>query len=64
MNFQTPASETMQKLVMLHHDVMFLLVIIVTFVFACLLATVVKYHSGNINKTRMAFQHDTRLEQI
>lgn len=64
MNFQAPASETMQKLVMLHHDVMFLLVIIVTFVFVCLLATVAKYHAKNTTITRMAFQHDTRLEQI
>lgn len=32
MNFQTPATDTMEKIVDLHHDIMFFLVIIVTFV--------------------------------
>lgn len=32
MNFQTPATAIMEKIVDLHHDVMFFLVVIVTFV--------------------------------
>jgi len=32
MNFQTPATEIMEKLVDLHHDIMFFLVLIITFV--------------------------------
>jgi heme/copper-type cytochrome/quinol oxidase subunit 2 len=32
MNFQTPATEVMEKIVDLHHDIMFFLIVIVVFV--------------------------------
>jgi cytochrome c oxidase subunit 2 len=32
LNFQTPATEIMEKIVDLHHDLMFFIIIIVTFV--------------------------------
>ena len=64
LNFQTPSSDIMWKLVSLHHDVMFFLIIIVTFVFTVLVTTVALFHEANTKTVRLIFQHDTDLEQV
>lgn len=64
MNFQTPATEIMEKLVDLHHDLMFFLILVVTFV-AWLLGSLI-FHFGESKQytIRSAFSHHTLLEKI
>lgn len=64
MNFQTPATEIMEKIVDLHHDVMFFLVLIVTFVSWMLLRIIVLYNKENLTTLRVAFAHHTLLEKV
>lgn len=64
MNFQTPATAIMEKIVDLHHDVMFFLVVIVTFVTWMLGRTIYLYRRENTTTRRVSFTHHTRLEQI
>lgn len=63
-NFQTPATEIMEKIVDLHHDVMFFLVLIVTFVSWMLLRIIVLYNKENVTTLRVAFAHHTLLEKV
>jgi heme/copper-type cytochrome/quinol oxidase subunit 1/heme/copper-type cytochrome/quinol oxidase subunit 2 len=64
LNFQTPATEIMEKIVDLHHDVMFFLVLIVTFVSWILVRTISLYNSDNTETLRVAFSHHTLLEKV
>lgn len=64
MNFQTPATEIMEKIVDLHHDVMFFLVVIVSFVSWMLLRIISLYNKDNSVTLRVAFSHHTLLEKI
>jgi cytochrome c oxidase subunit 1 len=64
MNFQTPATEVMEKIVDLHHDIMFFLIVIVVFVSWILGRIVEFYVSTNKQTLRVAFSHHTRLEKI
>jgi cytochrome c oxidase subunit 1 len=63
-NFQTPATAIMEKIVDLHHDIMFFLIIVVTFV-SWMLARIVYFYSLSSKTTlRVAFAHHTLLEKI
>jgi cytochrome c oxidase subunit 1 len=64
MNFQTPATEIMEKIIDLHHDLMFFLVVIVVFVSWMLARTVILYRSENLVTPRASFTHHTLLEQV
>jgi heme/copper-type cytochrome/quinol oxidase subunit 2 len=64
LNFQTPATQIMEKIVDLHHDLMFFIVVIVIFVSWMLGRLLHFYHVGNTATPRVAFAHHTRLEQI
>jgi cytochrome c oxidase subunit 1 len=63
-NFQTPATAIMEKIVDLHHDILFFLIVVVTFV-SWMLARTVHFYSLNAKTTlRVAFAHHTLLEKI
>jgi cytochrome c oxidase subunit 1 len=64
MNFQTPATEIMEKIVDLHHDIMFFLILIVTFVSWILSRIVSLYNKDNCQTLRVAFAHHTLLEKV
>jgi cytochrome c oxidase subunit 1 len=64
LNFQTPATTIMEKIVDLHHDLMFFIVVIVTFVSWMLARMVYFYSSKNTATPRVAFAHHTLLEKI
>lgn len=64
MNFQTPATEIMEKIVDLHHDIMFFLVLIVVFVSWILFRIISLYGNHNSKTLRVAFAHHTFLEKV
>lgn len=64
MNFQTPATEIMEKIVDLHHDIMFFLVLIVSFVSWILIRIISLYGVHNSKTLRVAFAHHTLLEKV
>ena len=64
MNFQSPATEIMEKIVDLHHDIMFFLILIVFFVSWVLVRTIIFFASTNKNTLRVAFAHHTLLEKV
>lgn len=64
MNFQTPATEVMEKLVDLHHDIMFFLVMVVTFVSWILGRIIFFFKKQNTSSLRVAFSHHTLLEKV
>jgi len=64
MNFQTPATEIMEKIVDLHHDLMFFLVVIVVFVSWMLARIISVYGQGNKASVRAGFIHHTKLEIV
>jgi heme/copper-type cytochrome/quinol oxidase subunit 2 len=64
MNFQTPATEIMEKIVDLHHDIMFFLIVIVVFVSWMMGRIIQFYRSQNKLSLRVAFSHHTILEQV
>lgn len=64
MNFQTPATEVMEKIVDLHHDIVFFLVVVVTFVSWTLARIVFFFKKENTSSLRVAFSHHTLLEKI
>ena len=64
MNFQDPATPIMEKIIDLHHDIQFFLIIIVIAVLWFLLRTVWLFHEGNTETVRFAFDHHTSLELI
>lgn len=63
-NFQTPATEIAEKIVDLHHDLMFFLVVIVVFVSWMLARIIYFYGQQNLTTIRAAFAHHTNLEKI
>lgn len=64
MNFQTPATDVMERIVDLHHDIMFYLVLIITFILYMMIRLVELYRSTNQASLRVAFSHHTNLEKI
>lgn len=64
MNFQTPATEIMEKIVDLHHDLMFFIVVIVVFVSWMLSRILFFYQQENTATPRVAFAHHTLLEKV
>lgn len=64
LNFQTPATEIMEKIVDLHHDIMFFLLLIVLFVSWMLIQIISLYGKDNSNTLRVAFAHHTLLEKV
>jgi cytochrome c oxidase subunit 1 len=64
MNFQTPATEIMEKIVDLHHDIMFFIILVVTFV-SWVLGNII-FHFGIQNREtlRVSFSHHTLIEKI
>jgi len=64
MIFQTPATEIMEKIVDLHHDVAFFLVLIITFVWWMLGRIIVLFNNKNTKTLRVGFSHHTLLEKI
>jgi cytochrome c oxidase subunit 1 len=63
-NFQTPATEIMEKIADLHHDIMFFLILIVTF-FSWILGRIIALYGKDNNETlRVAFAHHTFLEKV
>jgi cytochrome c oxidase subunit 1 len=64
LNFQTPATEIMEKIVDLHHDLMFFIIVIVVFVSWMLGRLLYFYRVENTETPRVAFAHHTLLEKI
>jgi hypothetical protein len=64
LNFQTPATAIMEKIVDLHHDLMFFIIAIVVFVSWMLGRMLYFYNSENTATPRVAFAHHTVLEII
>lgn len=64
MNFQDPATPIMEKIIDLHHDIQFFLIIIVISVLWFLLRTVWLFNEKNTETVRFAFDHHTSLELI
>jgi cytochrome c oxidase subunit 1 len=63
-NFQTPASEIMERIVDLHHDLFAFIVLIVVFVSYVLFRTLETYRQENTTTPRVAFAHHTLLEKV
>ncbi len=64
MNFQDPGSPIMEKIIDLHHDIQFFLIIIVIAVLWFLLRTIWLFKEDNTETVRFAFEHHTALELI
>lgn len=64
LNFQTPATEIMEKIVDLHNDLFFFIVVVVLFVSWILGRMLHLYVSTNTTTPRVAFTHHTAIEMI
>ena len=64
MNFQSPATETMEQIVDLHHDIMFYVVLIVVFVLFMLREIIALFSFTNVEEKRYRFSHQRTIEQI
>lgn len=64
MNFQDPASPVMEKIIDLHHDIQFFLIIIIVGVLWMLLRAIWLFNETNTRTTRYSFAHHTCLELI
>jgi cytochrome c oxidase subunit 1 len=64
MNFQDPATPVMEKIIDLHHDVQFFLIIVVIAVLWMLVRIVWLFNEKNKQTIRFAFDHHTQLELI
>jgi len=64
MNFQLPATDTMEKIADLHHDIMFYLIFITVFVAVILVAAIHYFRDDNKTTLRVAFAHHTLLEKV
>jgi cytochrome c oxidase subunit 2 len=62
-NFQEPATEIMSKIIDLHHDIVFYLIVILVTVLYVLFTIVVEFQSDNNETTRISFEHHEQLEQ-
>jgi len=63
LNFQEPATDIMSKIIDLHHDIVFYLIVILCTVLFILAVTVEHYNSNNVDTPRISFDHHERLEQ-
>jgi heme/copper-type cytochrome/quinol oxidase subunit 2 len=63
MNFQEPATDTMHRIVDLHHDIMFYLVGVVLFVLYMLIMIVWRFRASNRRTVRARFTHYPFLEK-
>jgi cytochrome c oxidase subunit 2 len=63
MGFQDPASPVMEGIIDLHHDIMFFLIITLTFVMWMLLRILMFFTAGAVSK-RSFITHNTELEII
>jgi len=62
-NFQTPATDTMEQIIDLHHDIVFFLIVIIIFV-SWILYNLLNYFSESNKKTiRISFKQHEKLEQ-
>jgi len=64
MNFQDPATPVMEKIIDLHHDIQFFLIVIVIAVLWMLIRIVLLFQESNTQTIRFAFDHHTHLELI
>ena len=64
MNFQDPATPVMEKIIDLHHDIQFFLILIVIAVLWMLIRIVWLFNETNTETVRFAFDHHTQLELI
>jgi cytochrome c oxidase subunit 1 len=64
MNFQDPATPVMEKIIDLHHDIQYFLIIIVVAVLWMLVRTVWFFNESNTQTIRFSFDHHTNLELI
>lgn len=64
MSFQNPATETMERIIDLHHDIMFFVVSIVSFVSWFLYRIIKHFSFANLKTIRFSFQHHTAIEII
>lgn len=64
MGFQTPATPIMEKIVDLHHDIMFFIIIIIVAVLWILGRTLYLFHENNTTTKRYSFEHHTWIELI
>jgi len=64
MNFQAPATETMEKIIDLHHDIMFFVVFIVTFVLVILVQLLRLFYYKNFSTLRYRFSHHETVEKV
>ncbi len=62
--FQDPASDTMDKIIDLHNDIMVFLILILTFVLWVLVKIVVHFNENNTETLRYSFEHHTNIERI
>jgi cytochrome c oxidase subunit 1 len=64
MRFQDPATETMEEIIDLHHDIMFYVVLIVTFVLFMLIEILRYFYFSNKTTKRYRFAHHKTIEQV
>ncbi len=64
MNFQDPATPVMEKIIDLHHDIQFFLILVVIAVLWMIIRIVWLFHETNTKTIRFAFDHHTQLELI
>jgi cytochrome c oxidase subunit 1 len=64
LNFQNPATETMEKIIDLHHDIMVFVILIVTFVLWIMVCIIRYFSFTNLKTLRYSFHHHTNLERI
>ena len=64
MTFQDPATPVMEKIIDLHHDIQFFLIIIVFAVLWMLIRIIWLFNEANTKTIRFAFSHHTHLELI
>lgn len=64
MNFQEPASPIMEKIIDLHHDIQFFLIIIIIGVLWMLVRSIYLFREENTETIRYSFDHHTLVELI
>jgi len=64
MNFQEPATPIMEKIIDLHHDIQYFLIVIIVAVLWILLRSIYLFNETNTKSKRYAFDHNTWVELI
>lgn len=64
MNFQEPATPIMEKIIDLHHDIQFFLIIVIVAVLWVLLRAIFLFREENTQTLRNGFDHHTLIELI